>query len=174
MILFQISVNNKISAMEKTNKSVRAVPEGFHTVTPYVVSENATKFMEFIEKSLGGKITFVQKQEDQKVMHATVQIGDSLIMVCDAMESHPAQPVILYLYVEDPDALFKKATEGKATVVQEMEDQFYGDRVGAIKDEWGNVWWIGKHVEDVEEKELDRRAKTVMKERKEKAHEVHA
>lgn len=160
--------------MEKSKKAVKAVPEGFRTVTPYVVVEDATRFMEFIEKSFNGKITFVMRQDDHKVMHATVQIGDSTIMVCDAMETTPAQPTILYLYVEDPDQLFKKATQAKATVVHEMEDQFYGDRVGAVKDEWGNVWWIGKHVEDVDQKELERRSKIVLKEREEKAREVHA
>lgn len=161
--------------MEKTTKKVRAVPEGFHTVTPYLVVENATRYMEFIEKTFNGKITFVMKQpDDQKVMHATVQIGDSVVMLCDAMEGAPAQPVVLYLYVENADELFKKATQAKATVVHEMEDQFYGDRVGAVKDEWGNVWWIGTHVEDVEQKELEKRSKIVMKERKEKAREVHA
>jgi PhnB protein len=107
-------------------------------------------------------------------MHATVQIGDSTIMICDAMETTPAQPAILYLYVENADQLFKKATQAKATVVLEMENQFYGDRVGAVKDEWGNVWWIGTHVEDVNQKELERRSKIVQKERKEKAHGVHA
>ncbi|MFZ6009831.1 MAG: VOC family protein [Bacteroidota bacterium] len=157
--------------MEKSKKAVRAVPEGFHTVTPYLVVDNATKFMEFIQKAFNGKITYVMKQpDDQKVMHATVQIGDSTIMLSDAMEGHPAQTAILYLYVNNADELFDKATQAKATVVQKMEDQFYGDHVGAVKDEWGNVWWIGKHVEDVEEKELERRAKIVQKERKEKAH----
>jgi PhnB protein len=161
--------------MEKTSKkAVRAVPEGFHTVTPFVVVENATRFMEFTEKAFNGKTTFVMKQDDQKVMHATVQIGDSIIMICDAMENAPAQPVVLYLYVEDADQLFKKATQQNATVLFEMENQFYGDRVGAVKDEWGNVWWIGTHVEDVDEKELERRSKIVLKERKEKGQEVHA
>jgi uncharacterized glyoxalase superfamily protein PhnB len=160
--------------MEKSKKAVKAVPEGFHTVTPYVVVEDATRFMQFIEKTFNGKITFVMRQEDQKVMHATVQIGDSIIMICDAMETTPAQATILYLYVEDPDQLFKKAQQAKATVIREMEDQFYGDRVGAVKDEWGNLWWIGKHVEDVDQKELERRSKIVLKEREEKAREVHA
>jgi PhnB protein len=161
--------------MEKSkSKSVRAVPEGFHTVTPYVVVEHATRFMEFIEKAFDGKITFVMKQPDQKVMHATVQIGNSIIMVCDEMDTTPALPVILYLYVEDADQLFKKATQAKATVVREMEDQFYGDRVGAVKDEWGNVWWIGTHVEDVDQKELERRSKIALQERKEKEQEAHA
>lgn len=160
--------------MEKSNKAVRAVPEGFHTVTPYVVVENATKFMEFIEKAFDGETTFAMKHDDGKVMHATVKIGDSTIMVCDAMEGTPAQRVILYVYVEDSDSLFKKAQQAKATVVHEMEKQFYGDKVGAVKDEWGNVWWIGTHVEDVDQKELDRRAKIVEKERKEKPDAIHA
>jgi PhnB protein len=160
--------------MEKSKKAVRAVPEGFHTVTPFLVVENATRFMEFVERAFGGKTTFVMRQDDQKVMHATVTIGDSTIMLCDEMEGAPAQTAILYLYVEDADQLFKKAIDAKATVIHEMENQFYGDRVGAVKDEWGNVWWVGTHVEDVEGKELEIRSKAAMKEREEKSREVHA
>lgn len=160
--------------MEKSKKVVRAVPEGFHTVTPYLVVENAPRFMSFVEKAFNGKTTFVMNDpENGKVMHATMKIGDSTIMLCDAMENAPAQTAILYLYVDDADQLFKQATRENATVVHEIENQFYGDRVGAVKDEWGIVWWVGTHVEEVEEKELERRARIVQKERKEKAQEMH-
>ncbi len=159
--------------MEKTKK-VNPVPEGFHTVTPYVVVEGAERFLQFIEKAFNGKTNFIMKQPDGKVMHATAKIGNSLIMICDAMEDAPAQSVILYLYVEDADAVFNKAKQQKTTVVREMENQFYGDRVGALKDEWGNVWWVGSQVEEVDRAELEKRAKTVMQERKEKRQEVHA
>ena len=153
-------------------------------LNPYLnFKDNTRQAMEFYKTVFGGTLTMTSFKEggmssgpadDQKVMHATVQVGDSTIMICDEMEGAPAQPVILYLYVEDAEQLFKKATQAKATVLHEMEDQFYGDRVGAVKDEWGNVWWIGKHVEDVDEKELERRSKIVMKERREKGNEVHA
>lgn len=161
--------------MEKTNKSnVSPVPEGFHTVTPYLAVENATRFMQFVEKAFGGKTVFVMKHEGDKVMHATMQIGNSRIMICDIMENTPAQPAILYLYVDNSDELFKKAQKENATVTFPMENQFYGDRVGALKDEWGNTWWIATQVEEVEQNELERRGKIVMKERKEKSQEVHA
>lgn len=161
--------------MEKTLKNkVQAVPEGFHSVTPYLCVDNAAGFIDFVEKAFGGKKTFEMKGDDQKIMHATVSIGDSNIMICDAMETAPAQPGILYLYVEDADHLFRKAVEANGQVVHEMKNQFYGDRVGAVKDPCGNVWWIGTHVEDVNPQELERRSKVVEQELKKKGHEVHA
>ena len=81
---------------------------------------------------------------------------------------------MLYLYLEDADKVFKKAIEAKASAVREPITEFYGDRAGAVKDAWNNVWWIATHVEDVEEKELEKRAVQAMQERKEKGHEVHA
>ena len=159
---------------KKQENKVQAVPEGFHSVTPYLCVDNAAGFIEFVQKAFGGKKTFEMKGDDQKIMHATVSIGDSNIMICDAMETAPAQPGILYLYVEDADRLFRNALEAKAEVVHEMKDQFYGDRVGAVKDPCGNVWWIGTHVEDVDPGELQRRSKVVERELKQKGREVHA
>jgi PhnB protein len=95
-------------------------------------------------------------------------------MVSDTMEGMEPHTAMLYLYLEDADAVFKKAVGAKATSVQEPKTEFYGDRAGAVKDEWGNVWWIATHVEDVDPEELDRRVKEVFKEQKNKGAEVHA
>lgn len=162
--------------MEKATKQpVRAVPEGFHTVTPYLVVENAQGLIEFIEKAFDGNVTFVTKRDDGKITHATVTIGDSTVMVADMMEDmDKTQTAMLYLYVDDADAMFKKAVQAKGKAVQEPRTEFYGDRAGAVSDQWGNVWWIGTHVEDVEPEELERRAKREMKERKERSDGVHA
>ena len=158
----------------KKNKSVRAVPEGFHTVTPYLVVDDAQGLMEFITNAFDGKVTFVMKRDDKKIMHATMSIGNSTVMISDTMEGMEAQTSMLYLYLEDVDNVFKKAIEAKANLVREPITEFYGDRAGAVKDAWNNVWWIATHVEDVEEKELEKRAVKAMQERKEKGHEVHA
>lgn len=162
--------------MEKAakNKSVRAVPEGFHTVTPYLVVDNAQGLLEFIKNAFDGKVTFITKMDDGKIMHATVSIGDSVVMIADTMEGMETQTAMLYLYVEDADAVFQKALKAKATSVREPKTEFYGDRSGAVKDDWGNMWWISTQVEDVDPAELDRRAKKEMKERKQQGGEVHA
>jgi uncharacterized glyoxalase superfamily protein PhnB len=157
----------------KKNKSVRAVPEGFHTVTPFLLVDNAEKLIEFIKNAFGGKLTYITKTEDDKVMHATVMIGNSTIMISDQMENTPPQTAMLYLYLDDVDATYKKAIQAKGISVHEPTNEFYGDRAGAVKDEWGNVWWMATHVEDVDEEELNRRSKEVLQERKEKGSEVH-
>jgi uncharacterized glyoxalase superfamily protein PhnB len=162
--------------MEKTGKSkaVRAVPEGFHTVTPYLIVDNASRLIEFIKNAFNGEVTFIQKADENRIMHATVKIGNSIIMISDTMEGMSPQTAMLYLYLEDVDSVFKKAVDAKATSVHEPKTEFYGDRAGAVKDEWNNIWWIATHVEDVEPEELERRSKEVQREQKEKTEEVHA
>jgi PhnB protein len=161
--------------MEKTkSKAVRPVPEGLQTVTPYLVVDDAAKLIEFIKNAFDGKVSFISKRDDNKIMHATVSIGTSTIMIGDTMEGMESQTAMLYLYLEDADRVFKKAIDAKATSVREPKTEFYGDRAGAVKDQWGNVWWIATHVEDVDPEELDRRMKQVLKERKDTGAEVHA
>jgi uncharacterized glyoxalase superfamily protein PhnB len=178
MKVFNLSLfgNFKSNTMEKTSKSksVRAVPEGYHTVTPYLIVDDAKGLIEFIKNAFDGKLTFQMDRDDNKIMHATVSIGDSTVMISDTMEGMEAQTSMLYLYLENVDSVFRKAVQAKATTVHEPKTEFYGDRAGAVKDPWGNVWWMATHVEDVDQKELERRAEKVMKERKEKGSEVHA
>jgi PhnB protein len=162
--------------MEKTTKrkSVRAVPEGFHSVTPFLMVRNASGLIEFLKKTFDGKLTYILKDDNDQIVHSTVTVGNSIIMICDAMDNMEPQPGILYVYLENADEVFQKALQAKAIKIHEPTNEFYGDRAGAVKDEWGNVWWIATHVEDVEEKELERRSKIALKERKEKGDEVHA
>ena len=161
--------------MEKTkSKSVRAVPEGFQTVTPYLVVDDAAKLIDFIKNAFDGKVSFISKRDDNKIQHATVSIGTSTIMISDTMEDMEPQTAMLYLYLEDADKVFKKAMDARATSVQEPKTEFYGDRAGAVKDRWGNVWWIATHVEDVDPQELEKRSKMAEKDRRAKGDEVHA
>ena len=161
--------------MEKTkSKSVRAVPEGLQTVTPYLVVDDAAKLIEFMKNAFDGRVSFITRRDDNKIMHATVRIGTSTIMVADTMEGMEPHTGMLYLYLEDADGVFRKAINAKATSVQEPKTEFYGDRAGAVKDEWGNVWWIATHVEDVSPEELDRRSKEFLKEERKKGAGVHA
>jgi PhnB protein len=162
--------------MEKTakkNKSVRAVPEGFETITPYLVLENAQQFIDFVKNAFNGEVTFISNRDDKKIMHATVKIGTSTIMLSDTMEGMGPQTAMLYLYLDDADAVFKKAIQAKATSIRELKTEFYGDRAGAVKDEWGNVWWIATHVEDVDPEELERRSQKAQEEQQRKGAEVH-
>jgi PhnB protein len=160
--------------MKNQNKSVLTVPEGFHTVTPFLVVDNAAGFIDFLKQAFNAKQNYLMKDDENKIMHATVTIGDSIIMLCDTMENAPAQSAMLYLYVDDADALYQQALKAKATSVHEPTTEFYGDRAGAVKDQWGITWWIATHVEDVEGKELERRSKEALRERKEKHQPVHS
>ena len=162
--------------MEKATKgkSVRAVPEGYHAVTPYLVVDNAQGLIEFMKSAFDANVRSLMNTDDGKIMHAELSIGDSFVMISDTMEGMQAQTAMLYLYLEDVDSVFKKAVQAKGTTVREPRTEFYGDRAGAVKDQWGNTWWIATHVEDVDQQELERRAEKAMKERKEKGDEVHA
>jgi PhnB protein len=150
----------------KKSKSVNAVPKGYHTVTPYLVVDNAAGLIGFIEKAFGGKLTFKTLHKDNSIMHATVEVGDSTIMVSDTMEGMNAQTAMLYLYLENVDDVYKKALAAKSISVREPRDEFYGDRAGAVKDSWGNVWWVATHMEDIDAAELDKRAKAFEKQMK--------
>ena len=162
--------------MEQTSKSksVRPVPEGHHTVTPYLVADHAQGLLEFMQNAFGGNVMFITKTPDGKIMHATVSIGDSIIMVADTMEGMEAHTAMLYLYLEDVDSVYKQAVQAKATPIREPQTEFYGDRAGAVKDQWGNLWWIATHVEDVDADELERRMAQMMKDQKQEGGEVHA
>jgi PhnB protein len=140
------------------NKSVKAIPEGMHTVTPYLVVDGANDLIRFIEQSFKGKTTAIMKTKEGRVMHAGVQIGDSQIMVSDSTEQYPAGSSRLYLYVDDVDATYKSAIDAKGISLREPTDEFYGDRSSGVKDAWGNEWWIATHVEDVDEEELEKRS----------------
>jgi len=141
------------------SKSVKAIPEGMHTVTPFLVVDGANELIRFIEQSFDGKVTSIMKTKEGRVMHAGVQIGDSQIMVTDSTEKYAAATTRLYLYVDDVDATYNNAIKAKGTSLREPTDEFYGDRSSGVKDAWGNEWWIATHVEDVDEEEMEKRAK---------------
>lgn len=141
------------------SKSVKAIPEGMHTVTPFLVVDGANELIRFIEQSFDGKVTSIMKTKEGRVMHAGVQIGDSQIMVTDSTEKYPAATTRLYLYVDDVDATYDNAIKAEGTSLREPTDEFYGDRSSGVKDAWGNEWWIATHVEDVDDEEMEKRAK---------------
>jgi len=139
---------------------VRAVPQGFHTVTPYLIVDKAGEFMKFLKEAFNAEqVGEVHRTPDNQIMHATVRIGDSIIMLADTMKDMEAELSMIYLYVENADTVYKQAIAARAESIQEPRDEFYGDRTSAVKDRWGNKWWIATHIEDISSDELMRRAK---------------
>lgn len=139
--------------------AVKPVPEGFHTVTPYLTVNDAVLLVDFIKRAFDAKEIHVMKGPNGEVWHGDLVIGDSHVMLGQANGPWPARPSTIYLYVPDADATYKQALAAGATSVQEPATQFYGDRHGAIKDCCDNFWWIATHVEDVPPEELERRAR---------------
>lgn len=139
--------------------SVKPVPEGFHTVTPYLTVADASALLEFVTRAFDAKESQVLRGPDGAIAHADVMIRDSHVMIGQGGAHWAAMPAQLYLYVPDCDATFKQAVTSGGTVVQEPQTQFYGDRHGCVKDQNGNLWWIATHVEDVPEQEIARRMK---------------
>ena len=144
---------------------VKAIPEAYHTVTPYLVVEDGSRLIEFMKQAFGGKASEEFRSPDGRLMHAEVRIGDSCVMVGEPMPGHPAMPAMLYLYVKDVDATYQSAIRAGATSEMEPVNQFYGDRSGGVKDPCGNKWWLATHVEDVAPDEMKRRAEAAMKQR---------
>lgn len=138
---------------------VQPVPDGYHTVTPYLVVSDATALLDFMTKAFDARTLHVMKGPGGDVGHADVVIGTSHVMLGQAREAVSAMPAMLYLYVPDCDAAYQQALAAGGTSIAEPKTQFYGDRHGAVKDTCGNQWWIATHVEDVAPDELERRAR---------------
>ncbi|MGH9380435.1 MAG: VOC family protein [Thermoanaerobaculia bacterium] len=126
--------------------TVKPIPDGYHTVTPYLLVEDAPGILSFIERAFGGKVLSRHLAPDGRVAHAEVQIGDSRVMLSEAREEWPAMPAMLHLYVEDVDAVYGQAVEAGGTSIREPEDMSYGDRSGGVRDAAGNQWWIATHI----------------------------
>lgn len=147
-----------MKAESKSRKrSTRPVPKGFHTVTPFLIVNDARGLIEFMQKAFDGQVTAMVKTDNGKIMHSTVQIGDSLVMIADVMNGAQPMPAMLYLYVDDVDEMYRKAVNANGTSLREPVDEFYGDRSAGVKDEWNNQWWLATHIEDVSDKEMERR-----------------
>jgi len=138
---------------------VKAVPEGFHTLTPYFSVREATRYVEFLKLAFGAREVFVAKFPDGSLLSAEVQVGDSKVVIGE-MDTDDKNVLrsSLFMYVEDADAVFKKAVQAGAKYIQKPEDQFWGDRTGVLEDIAGNQWWIATHKEDMSAEELVRRA----------------
>jgi PhnB protein len=150
--------------------SVKPIPDGYHTVTPYLIESDAAGAIEFYKKAFGATETMRMVAPGGKVGHAEIQIGDSRIMLADEFPdmgiksplSYGGTPVSLLLYVPDVDARFKQAIAAGAKETRPLKDQFYGDRSGTLADPFGHTWTIATHKEDVPPAELEKRFNAVM------------
>jgi PhnB protein len=137
---------------------VKPVPEGYHTVSPYIVVSGVDKLIEFAKQAFGAAEVYVSKRSDGSVQHAEVKIGDSIVMMGEGQDIKKF-PAMLHLYIEDVDAVYQRALQAGAKSIREPSDQPYGDRSGGVEDAFGNQWWISTHVADVSSEEMERRAK---------------
>lgn len=140
---------------------VHAIPEEYGSVTPYLVVDGADGLMTFLQETFGATVRGgdVMRGPDGKVGHAEVQIGTSIVMLADVPADGEATRAMLNIYVEDCDAIYKKAIAAGAESVREPADQFYGDRTAGVRDKWGNQFYISTHIEDVSVEEMERRVK---------------
>ena len=137
--------------------AARPIPDGYRTLTPYIICSDAPRMIEFLEETFGAEVTFSHKNPDGKLGHAEVRVIDSMVMLSQARGNWGPMPAMYYIYVTDCDAVYRRALAAGATAIDEMSDRYYGDRNGGVKDFDGNMWFIGTHKEDVSPEELERR-----------------
>lgn len=143
---------------------VKPIPEGYHSLTPYLIVDGAAQALEYYKNAFGATELF-RMEHDGKIAHAEMKIGDSPFMLSDEQpqqghrgpKSLGGSAVGLMIYVDDCDAIFNKAIEAGATEVRPLADQFYGDRSGTLTDPFGHVWTVATHKEDVSPEEMDKR-----------------
>lgn len=154
--------------------SVKPIPEGFHSITPYLSIKNAAKAIEFYKHAFGASECFRLVTPTGKIGHAEIRIGDSSIMLSEECDEGPlcspqtlgGATVGLHLYVEDVDALSAQAVKAGAKVVRPVADQFYGDRTGTLEDPFGHVWFIATHKEELTPEEIHKRAEALFEQHK--------
>ena len=141
------------------------IPEGFHTVTPYLTVKDVKRAIDFYKRAFGARERVIMPMPDGKIGHAEVQIADSIIMLGEECPEHEAvslqtlegSPVGLALYIENVDSAFNRAVEAGATVKEAVSDKFWGDRAGSLTDPFGHKWMLLTHVEDVSPAEMKER-----------------
>jgi PhnB protein len=150
---------------------IKPIPDGYHSVTPYLSIKGAAEAIEFYKRAFGATELFRLVAPSGEIGHAEIKIGDSPIMLADPYEegafrnpqSLGGTSVGLHVYVEDVDALFVRAVDAGAKAVRPVQDQFYGDRTGTLEDPFGHVWFLATHKEELTPEEINRRAEALFK-----------
>ncbi len=151
--------------------TVQPIPDGYHSVTPYLIVKGAAAAIEFYKQALNATELMRLPGPEDSVMHAEIQMGNSRVMLADecpgmnalAPQSPGSSGVGLCLYVENVDEMVAQAIEAGAKVQRPLQDQFYGDRSATLEDPYGHVWTVATHIEDVTPEEIDRRFAEMMK-----------
>lgn len=150
---------------EAKDTRVRPIPEGYHSVTPYLCVKGGADAIEFYKKAFNAKEIMRMPGPDGKIGHSELQLGDSRVMLADEFpemgflspQSIGGAPVMMHLYVEDADSTVSQAEAAGAKITRPVADQFYGDRGGQIEDPFGHKWYVSTHKEDLTPEEIDRR-----------------
>ncbi|MBK5331265.1 MAG: VOC family protein [Ilumatobacteraceae bacterium] len=143
--------------MTERQEGIRAVPEGYGTVTPWIISRNTATLIEFVVFTFDATEIARVVNDDGAIGHAEVRIGDSVVMMFDSRPEWPHTGAYLRVYVADADAVVGKALEAGATVMTELTVLAWGDRVGRIRDPLGNVWWIQERLAELSPEAIARR-----------------
>ena len=162
------------SAMKRSapgKEVVKPIPEGYHSVTPYLCVDGAAEGIAFYKKAFGAKERMRMGAPGGKIAHAEITIGDSILMMADEFpemdfrspKARGGTPVTLHIYVKNVDQAFARAVEAGATVKQPVKNQFYGDRSGTLQDPYGHIWHLSTHVEELSMKEIMKRGEEAMK-----------
>jgi PhnB protein len=138
--------------------AVKPIPDGYHTVTPYLTVDDPAQVIDFLKKVFDAQETFAMRDAEGNIGHAEVKVGTSMLMLGKAHDQWKSRPGNFYVYVEDCDATYQKALDAGATSIGKPETQFYGDRHGGVTDSQGNNWWVATHVKDVSPEEMRRAA----------------
>lgn len=149
---------------------VNPIPQGYHSLTPYLVANDASRAIEFYTQAFGAKELVRMGGPGGKIGHAELKIGDSMLMISDEMpgsgsrspQSLGGSPVSIFMYVENVDSVFNKAVQAGAKADMPPQDMFWGDRFGKLTDPFGHSWALATHIEDVAPEEMKKRAQTAM------------
>lgn len=149
---------------------VKPIPDGYPQVTPYLIVDGATDAIDFYGRVFGARERMRMETPGGRIGHAELELGDGLVMLADEAQEHGARaprtvggtPVLMSVYVEDVDAVFRSAIDAGARSVRDPENMFYGDRTGQFEDPFGHQWSVATHVEDVPPDEMEKRAAEVM------------
>ncbi len=145
--------------------TVKPIPEGFHTITPYFIVNDGAKFIDFLKEAFNAIENHRSVTAEGRIMHAQLKIGDSYLMIGEATGEWKSMACTIYMYMPDVDSVYSKALKAGGRTLREPADEFYGDRVCGIEDSFGNQWWIATHIEDVSPEEMKKREDEMMKQR---------
>lgn len=138
--------------------TVKPIPDGYQTITPYLIVDGAAQLIDFLVQAFDAQPLGRMQDAEGRIMHTEVIIGDSKVMISDSNESNPPTRAMLHMYLGETDRFYERALAAGATSLREPVDEFYGDRTAGVRDAFGNLWWMATHVEDVPPEEMQRRS----------------